>query len=612
MSAFWPLARRMLTYRRPLAGAAVAAIVSAVGLGAGLLGIAPILDALIGNGKTLAEIAISFNDRSPFDIPPSVIDAMPTKPFTAAMIMVSALAVLTVIGAVANFLHMFLSLTVVERTVARIRAEMFERVIHMPLGAIAAEGADRSVSRVVNDPQQLGAGFNALLSKGVAQITKGIAAFIAAIVINAELTLITLIVAPAMAVVIRKLGKQIRRASKKALEKQAGLYAAAGEVVHGLPVVKTFNAERRELARFHRENKAVLSNLLRARTARAMSSPITEAMAILIVAGLALIAVKAVDDNEIDPTSMILAIASLGVAGASLRPLTGVINDIQQSTGAADRIAETLAQPREIPRDDSRKTLPKLPRLSNAIRFENITYAYPGATDPALRDIDLEINKGETVALVGPNGSGKTTLLSLVPRLFDPREGRVTVDGVDVKTVSVRSLRQQIGVVTQHSVLFSGTIRHNIAYGVRGATTAQIEAAAQAAHAERFIAERGGYETVIGERGAGLSGGQRQRIAIARAIIRDPAILLLDEATSMIDAESEALINDALANLAEGRTTLVVAHRLSTVLSADRIVVMDQGRIVDAGAHDQLLARCPTYRSIAQHQLTREDTTNIA
>ncbi|HHN77416.1 MAG TPA: ATP-binding cassette domain-containing protein, partial [Phycisphaerales bacterium] len=285
------------------------------------------------------------------------------------------------------------------------------------------------------------------------------------------------------------------------------------------------------------------------------------------------------------------------------------INDIHQSAAAAERIVQMLHEPIEPGHD---RRLPKLPRHTRSITLEHVTVTYPGAERPAIRDISIEIPHGQTLAIVGPNGSGKTTLLGLVPRLFDPDgvkthldepQGVVRIDGVDIRTVSVRSLRRQIGVVTQETVLFAGTIAQNIAYGAEGVSHEKIVDAAKKARAHEFIEAKGGYDTVVGERGLTLSGGQRQRIAIARAILRDPSILILDEATSMIDAESEGQISEALAEFAAGRTTLVVAHRLSTVINADRIAVLDKGELVDVGVHGELLERCAVYRQIAERQL---------
>jgi ABC-type multidrug transport system fused ATPase/permease subunit len=244
--------------------------------------------------------------------------------------------------------------------------------------------------------------------------------------------------------------------------------------------------------------------------------------------------------------------------------------------------------------------------MPSIIDVENVSKSFGGVV--ANKDISLKVETGGITGLIGPNGSGKTTLLAMVPRLFDPDAGRVLIDGQDVREVSVRSLRRQIGMVTQEVVVFAGSIADNIAYGAESPTHDRIVEAATRARAHDFIKDLpDGYATVVGEQGATLSGGQRQRIAIARAILRDPAILILDEATSMIDADSEAKIADAVADFSRGRTCLVIAHRLSTVLGADRIVVMDAGRVVDEGTHDELLERCRTYKLIAQRQLIASD-----
>lgn len=600
MHAFWKLARSMLRYRGMLAVALICAIISGSALGGGIVAASPVIDAIVGKEQTLADLARRFNASSPIAIPESVIAGLPTKPFTAVIVVMVGLSILTVIGAASNFAHLYLSMTIVERTVAWVRRELFRRVVHLPLRSIVAGGSSDPVSRIVNDPQQLSTGLAALISRGVAQVSKGMAAFAAAVFIDWRLTGITLLVAPGMYAVIRTLGRRIRKASRAALGKQAMLYAAATETLQGLRVVKVYTTERYESGRFHRINKEVLSHVLSARRARALSSPLVEAMAVLSIAVLTLIAVKAVDDGEIDATTMILALGGLGIAGASLRPLTGIINDIQQSAAAAERIGQMLSEPGEPGHD---ATLPRLDRHRGSIRFEKVSFTYPGAERPAIRGLELEIPHGQTLAVVGPNGSGKTTLLSLVPRLFDPDEGSILVDGIDVRTVAVRSLRRQIAVVTQETVIFEGTIAQNIAYGSEGVTREGIVEAARRARADGFIEAKGGYDAPVGERGLTLSGGQRQRLAIARAILRDPAILILDEATSMIDAESESKITDALGEFSAGRTTLVVAHRLSTVINADRIAVLDQGALVDLGTHDELLARCPVYRQIAERQL---------
>jgi ATP-binding cassette, subfamily B, bacterial MsbA len=621
---FWSFARRVLRYRWTVLGAMLCATLSAGGLGAGLVALGPVLDNILGTQRDLPVLARELNARLAAwggwaewlpRVPESVIERLPTGAYQAVLWIVVGLGVLTIVGAVCNFLHQYLSLTVVSRTIADIRRRAFRRVIHLPLRTVVSRGPTDLMSRVVNDTNQLSAGLNALLSKAVAQATKGVVALATAFVYNWRLALIALMVAPILATVIRKLGKRIRRASRSALQSQSGLYLSANEVLSGLRVVKVHGSERLEAGRFHRINREVVRQELRVRTARALSSPLIETISIVVLGGLSLIAVKAILDGHLSKTDFLMVLGSLAFAAASLKPLTGFVNDIQQSSAAAGRISELLDMPSEPGHD---RRLPKLPRHAQSLAFEGVRLRYPGAEHPALDGVSLAVRCGETVAFVGPNGCGKTTLLSLVPRLFDPDEGVVLVDGRNVKDYSVRSLRKQIGVVTQETVLFRGSVRANIAYAAGAVSDEQVRAAARRARAEDFILDKpGGYDFEIGEQGAGLSGGQRQRLAIARAMLRDPAILILDEATSMIDADSESKIAEAIAEFiadgragaiagtarGRGRTCLIVAHRLSTVVSADRIVVMDQGRIVDIGTHQELLARCELYRSLAQHQL---------
>jgi subfamily B ATP-binding cassette protein MsbA len=538
-----------------------------------------------------------------FELPQALIDALPRGRFNGVMVFLVGLGILTVLGGTANFLHQYFAFSVVLRTIANLRRAMFARVVHLRLADVVVDGQSNTISRVVLDTQALSIGFSALLGKGVAQLTKGLAGLIAAFILDWRLAGIAMLVSPIMYTIIRKLGKKIRRAARGALSYQADLYGAATEALQGLRVVKVHTTERYEMGRFHRMNKDVMKQMLRVRVARALASPLVEVLTVLMFGGLVMIAVKAIIDNELEFESFIATVVALGAAGASLKPLTGIIADIQQSAGAAQRIDEVFESE---PEPGHERTLPKLPRHERSIAFDTMSFRYPTAPEPTLSEISLEIDHGERVAVVGPNGSGKTTLLAMVPRLFEPNAGCVRVDGHDIRGYSVRSLRRQIGVVTQETVIFRGTIRSNIAYGTAGVGDERIIAAAKQARAHEFIAALpDGYDTPVGEQGLTLSGGQRQRLAIARAILRDPAILILDEATSMIDADSEAKIAEAINEFAEGRTCLIVAHRLSTVLGADRIVVIDAGRIADVGTHDELLERCATYQLIARNQLVR-------
>ena len=604
----------MLRYRGYVSLALFCAFLSSLGLSAGIAGILPILETMqVGDEKSqakgLPELAADFNAWTKdwmFDIPQSWIDQLPTGPMTAIVWVVAGLSTVTIFMTLMQFAHMYLSITVVFRTVTQLRQDAFDRVIRLPLRKLVNDGTSDMIARVISDTGQLAGGFSALLSKGVNQVAKGMAGLMVAFVIDWRLSLAACTAGPLIAIVIRVLGKRIRRATKRALDVQGELYAHAIDAIRSARVVKVHTTEQTESERFEGANRKVMRYIFKARTARAMSSPLVEGVSIIVLGVLSTVAVKLVLDGHLEPGRLFLTLAGLFVAGASLRPLTGLANEIHLASAAANRVDELLGADLEPGHEPG---LPTAPSHEKELRFEGVRFTYPNAETPAINGVDLSIKRGERVAFVGPNGCGKTTLLSLVPRLFDPDEGAVLLDGQDLRGLNITSVRAQIGVVTQETVLFRGTIASNIAYGVDGASGEAIRAAARQARATDFI-ERlpDGFDEVVGEQGLTLSGGQRQRISIARAIIRDPSILILDEATSMVDAESESQIAEAMNEFAAGRTTLVVAHRLSTVVNADRIVVLNFGEIVDVGTHDELLERCDIYATLAKTQLITADS----
>jgi len=619
MRNFLIFSLRMFQYPGMLLGALVLAFFSALGLGTAILAIQPVLQNVYNsrpgapdqtirdlpvfatelNAHLIATLPQSLSDR--ITIPQSVIDSLPTGAYATALWIFIGLGVLTVLGATASFLHAFLTQTLVNRILTNLRREAFRRVLKRPLRDVITSGPSDMISRVVNDTGQLSGAMLNVVGKGFAEATKALAAVIVALIVDWRLSVVAVVAGGVIGIIIRQLSRRIKKGSKGALERQSDLYRVATESLQGLRVVKVHTAERAEVGRFHRANKKMLRELNRVRTARSLASPLVEAVAIIALGTLALIAIKAMIDKALDPSSFLVTLGALGIAGGALKPLTGIITDVQIGTAAADRLAELL---NSVPEPGHGFKLAKLPRHKRSLEFKDVTFSYPNQPRPAVDAITLNIAHGETVAFVGPNGCGKTSLLSLVPRLFDPQIGDILIDGLNIRDFSVRSVRRQIGVVTQETVLFSGTIRQNISYGSTDATEDEIIEAARKARALEFIRRLPqGLDTPVAEQGLSLSGGQRQRIAIARAILRDPAILILDEATSMIDAESESKIGEAISDFSQGRTSLIVAHRLSTVVQADRIVVMDYGKIADVGRHHELLARCEIYQRLVRTQL---------
>ncbi len=604
MNQFWLFTKKMFRRRVTVTWAFIFAMVSAGGLGVGLVMMGPMLNMLLDQGNNLPSLAKEFNANGHWiTIPAWLIAMLPPDPFMGIVWLMLGILALTLVGGFANFMHKYLSQALAATTVAQIRQEVFCHVIHLPLDSVISRGPSEFIARIVRDAAELQRGLIALTSKSVTQILKGVAALVAAFVFQPMLSMTVVITAPVLGLILKKLGKRIRRGTRGSLQAQEGLLRVATETLHGLRAVKANTGERRVSGWFHRLNKVVLKQELRVRTARALTPPLVEIVSVIVVGGLAIFAARMILNDSLKPDRFMMAMASLGMALASFRPLAGLINEIQAAAAPAQRLADVLDKQRE---GSTGIRLKSLPRHTLSVEFNDVSFTYPGADQPALDMITFKVKAGERVAVVGPNGSGKTTLVSLLPRLLEPASGNVCVDGMDIATVSLRSLRRQIGVVTQETVLFRGTVAENIGFGAdpSSATRDRIIDASKRAHADEFIRELpNGDDTDLAEQGASLSGGQRQRLAIARAILRDPSILILDEATSQIDAESEAHINAALAEFCVGRTALLIAHRLSTVHNADRIVVMDGGRIVAQGTHEQLLGSCELYQRLTRTQL---------
>ncbi len=601
MKHFKVFAKRMFFWRLRLITALSLAVFSALGLGVGLLSLGPALSLILDpeGGKSLLDLAISFNSEDHLvQIPQWIVTQLPQDRFDGVVFILVGIACLTAIGGVANFFHQYLSAWIAVHVVAQVRQETFDHVLGMGIGRVIRSGASEFVSRIIRDADALQSGLNVLLGKSVAQFTKGVIAFLVACVFDYRLVIIALLVLPILGFTLHCIGKKVRKGTKDSLSAQQELLRISNEAVQGLRAVKVNTAEKSVCQSFSSENKRVIRAELKVRFARALGSPLMEILAIIVLGTLAVIAAKSIIAGSLQFEMFLLSIGSLAVAGGSLRPLAGLVTEIQAADAPADRLQQILAMPLEDKQE--RKAIS---RHSESIAFDGVSFSYSNDIAPAITNFSVTIPHGQRVAIVGPNGCGKTTLVSMLPRLLRPQEGLISVDGVDIATVDLHSLRSQLGVVTQETILFRGTIEENIRFGFE-ANREQIEMVAKQAHANTFIEKMdGGYDAGVYEHGNSLSGGQRQRLAIARALLRDPSILIFDEATSQIDSESEALINDTLDTFCDGRTVLLIAHRLSTVQSADRILVLENGELIGDGTHEQLLKSCDLYRRLAETQL---------
>jgi ABC-type multidrug transport system fused ATPase/permease subunit len=602
MKAYWTFARQLLATPWTMAGAVACAVVSGLGIAAGLGAALPVLDLMLGDdGQGLAGIARDHNASDAWlQVPQWLLAVLPESTQASLAVVLTGLAALTVLGAAANFLHQYLTLTMVTRIVADARQRAFDAAIRLPLVQVVAQGPSDFTTRILRDCSELHGGLVALTNRSLAHVTKGLAAVAVAIWFDWRIVLAAIVAGPPLAWTLRRLGKRINRGMRGTLEAQQRLLLVTNEAMQGLRSVKAATAEPDMARRFATANDAVLRNELKLRKVRSLAGPLMELLAVFVVLGLVFIAGRELLAGRMQLDRFLMSLGSLAVAAGSFRPLTSFVSDIQSAEAPAQRIRQVLDAAAEPGAEGGRTVA----RLARSIDLVGVGFTYPGAEHATLRGIDLTIPAGAHVAIVGPNGCGKSTLLSLIPRLLVPTTGRVMVDGIDLDGASLYDWRSQVGVVSQEAVLVQGTIAENIALGCPGATRQAIVVAAQRAHADAFIrALPQGYDTPVAEQGMSLSGGQRQRIAIARAALRDPTVLLMDEATSQVDADSERQINEAIREFGQGRTVITVAHRLSTVLAADWIVVMEQGQVVDRGTHAALIERCGTYRAIAASQL---------
>jgi subfamily B ATP-binding cassette protein MsbA len=495
----------------------------------------------------------------------------------------------------------YLMTDVGQRVVRDLRDQLHRHMVGQSAAFFARRTTGQLLSRLTNDVGQVqhvvAETVGDLLQEGLGVV------FYAALLFyyDARLAIVCVTAAPIIVYPLVKLGRRLRKTSRRSQEALEHLTHVAGEAYTGHRIVKAFGAEAREGAKFRKASDELYRTNIRVTRIVSVLPPIMEMLGAFAIAGALYYGAHSIAAGRLTSGEFAAFVAALLFMYGPIKKLSRVNASLQQAIAAAERIFEVLDRHTEV-RERPGATV--LQPFHGSVEFREVVFAYDDQAKPILKGVSFTVSRGQVVALVGRSGAGKTTMMNLVPRFFDVTGGGILIDGVDVRDVTLPSLRAQIGIVTQETILFDDTVSSNIAYGRPDASRAEIEAAARAAHAHEFITTLSqGYETMIGERGQRLSGGQRQRLAIARALLKNSPILILDEATSSLDTESELLVQEALANLMRDRTSFVIAHRLSTVRKADAIVVMDRGRIVDIGRHDELLARGGLYTRLHDLQL---------
>ena len=489
-----------------------------------------------------------------------------------------------------------------------LRNELYDCILRRSVGFFSKHSTGALLSTIINDVERVQYALSSVLAEFLQQFFTLIFTVGVVIVYGGKLAWVLVLFIPVVIASVRRIGRSVRRTTRRGQDKLAEIQHLLHETIAGNRIVKAFNMELWEAMRFRGASRRLFRANLRSVSAQAISSPLMDVIGAIAIALLLWIGHDQVRHQAFTEGTFLAFIVAVFKLYDPVRKFAQFYNNFQQALGASSAIFDFMEVEDDV-KDKPNAT--NLPAFRKDIRFENVDFAYDDeeGAHQVLRNINLHVAAGEMVAIVGPSGAGKSTLVRLLPRFFDVTGGAILVDGHDLREVTVRSLRNQIGLVTQETVLFNDTVRNNIAYGRPNVLMHEVEEAAKAALAHDFILRMpAGYNTVIGERGMLLSGGERQRISIARAILKNSPILILDEATSALDAESEALVQSALQNLMQNRTSFVIAHRLSTVRSADRIIVMEKGVITDIGSHHELLQRFGTYQRLYNLQFVEVDS----
>ena len=519
---------------------------------------------------------------------------------------------LAVLMALATYTRFYMISWLGERVCADIRRAVFKHVVGLHPGFFETHGSGTIVARLTTDTTLLQSIIGSGLSLALRSSVTFIGALIMLVVTDAKLALIVLVAVPSLLIPVVILGRRVRTLSRKSQDSLADVGSYAGEIIREIKVVQSYTRETHERVAFSHEVERAFEIALGRIRQRSLLNGVVILALFAALSALIWMGGGAVIDGSMSAGDLGAFLFYAVLIAMAVATLSEVFGDLQRAAGAADRLIELLHAQNMI-RSGPLSQNASIDLSSAKLAFRQVTFNYDSSpSTPAIQNFSLIIEPGQVVAVVGPSGAGKSTLFDLIQRFYDPGSGEIIIGGMSLKDFKLDDLRQRIGVVRQQLTIFSGTVQHNIAYGLPSASQNEIEAAAKAAQAHGFITSLpNGYKTDIGEQGGALSGGQCQRIAIARVFLKDPDILLLDEATSSLDAESEHGITRALSKLMKGRTTLIIAHRLATVMHADKIVLVDNGQMIGEGTHEQLISQSPLYQRLSALQFDKTSMTNL-
>jgi ATP-binding cassette, subfamily B, bacterial MsbA len=606
---------RLLHYVRRYTPAAIVAVFMAAGVGLfdgfRVMLVGPVFDNVLHPGvaphKQISLVPPQFGS---FHLHLTLQQFVPSGLHNAWNMVAYALVLSTLLKGICSYAGAYLASYAGFGTITDLRNDLYEVILRRSVSFFQKHTTGTLLSALVTDIERVQLAMSTVLAGFLQQLFTLVAMTGLVIVVGGKLAWILVLFIPLVYVSMRRIGRGVRKSTRKGQDKLAEIQNILHETITGNRIVKAFNMESWELVRFRAAARRLLRANMRTVTAQSVSSPLMDLIGAVAIALLLKVGHIAINHHQMKPGQFMVLIVALFKLYDPVRRFAVYYNSFQQAVGSSQAIFNFIDDEEHVVEKPDAVALTQF-RKSIVLDHVGFNYSDEEGVKEALKDVDLTIRRGEVVALVGPSGAGKSTLVSLIPRFFDVTSGRVLIDGHDLRDVTLASLRHQIATVTQETILFNDTVRNNIAYGQPDVPFSKVEEAAKAALAHDFIEQMpDGYNTVIGEKGFRLSGGERQRLAIARAILKNAPILILDEATSALDAESESLVQAALANLMQDRTSIVIAHRLSTVRRADRIAVIEAGHITAIGSHEELLLSSPTYQKLYKLQFMNIEPAN--